>query len=763
MIHHHQPAAPARPRRGALLLLVLSVLTLFMMIGTLMLVLAMRARSTARAFADAVAGPGIQAGEARGMLHEALMALIRGKAPNAEGDPLESLLADRYGEEPLKGELTAQLAGTGPIRQARITLENPPPKPQDLHGRILTIIPKPTDPAPIASFRILSFDGTTAELANLRTVDVRLFPSEFPCDVMVNGREFAGGAAAANESWDAYDGENKCLTKTTVGAADGAVAIDRPAFGDPGETLEVDNDGDGVLDGIFLDDVLPASASGAVARISYLVLDLGGRLNLNAHGSLSPNPRPGPATVDGKPIFPSNSTAWNDLLAGATSPAQQRPPAKNGRRFPPALGGTVQGRFGAATPNADPPPDSYALRLDFDGPRFASRQSQIGNVFTIGELEPVLRPFDVDTRTLPPRLSAILGDAAEAIRMLVTTDSWDTCGLTGSLANTVAAAANFPDLPADVKEGLRFDLDHPDLSLEQRDGDTADAVKKRKERLFEGLRAASVVAGAPDDSTTSQWAANVIDFADADTDSDRYGADGPGQVQGVEPSTVQKNGQPAFSGWDRGRIESVGELLGVPVGSKAQLDAALKDAPPPPPETTAMLRSLAANHPEILDLVDVGSPFRTTVFLEVGGRRFCRWREPGRVNINTCDDKIWDAVAGREIANPFQTSGAAPGEQPAPAKSLSDALMRIPEIFSQPSKDARSLDRGLANRLASIATTRSDVFAVWITLESKDSASDPSPEYHRLFAIVDRSIPVGHAPGRNLNAGDTIRVLRHLE
>ena len=80
------PRPPHRGRRGALLLLVLSMLTLFIMIGTLMLVLAIRARSTSRAFADAVAGSGNRAA-ARGLLEEALMRLLRGVPPPVGGPP----------------------------------------------------------------------------------------------------------------------------------------------------------------------------------------------------------------------------------------------------------------------------------------------------------------------------------------------------------------------------------------------------------------------------------------------------------------------------------------------------------------------------------------------------------------------------------------------------------------------------------------------------------------------------------------------------
>jgi hypothetical protein len=56
------------------------------------------------------------------------------------------------------------------------------------------------------------------------------------------------------------------------------------------------------------------------------------------------------------------------------------------------------------------------------------------------------------------------------------------------------------------------------------------------------------------------------------------------------------------------------------------------------------------------------------------------------------------------------------------------------------------------------------VFAVWITVEMADSAAlDEPKQYRRLFAIVDRSIPVGYSPGVNLNARDTVRLVRYLD
>jgi hypothetical protein len=69
-----------------------------------------------------------------------------------------------------------------------------------------------------------------------------------------------------------------------------------------------------------------------------------------------------------------------------------------------------------------------------------------------------------------------------------------------------------------------------------------------------------------------------------------------------------------------------------------------------------------------------------------------------------------------------------------------------------------------ANRLANCATIRSNMFAAWITVETTDSSPGaPPPVTRRLFAIIDRSIPVGYSQGEDLNVRDTIRLVRYLD
>lgn len=736
--------SPSHSRRGALLLLVLSCLTMFMMLGAIMLVLASRARTTARAFATASNTVSRDETRGRKALDEALMMLLRGPLPGGAAGPItESILADRYGSAAIEiGTITKPLSQTPGRLVAE--LNNPiNPGPLEYNGRVLTIKPGVGDPAPIASYRIVDVSGKSVTLANLRGAQPFQqlpTPASFPCKAFVNGREFDN--SAGNEPWDKADASNAFLTDARLQGPD--TAVFRPSFGAVSGTCTVDNDADGVADGVWLSGVLPPQVldhGGTLTfRVSYLVLDMDGRFNVNAHGipPAATVTGVGPAAVDGSGSFTAG--VWDRLMVGGPAAAPSDASAMQ-RRPAPALGTgySVNGRLGTLAPTTNP----YSVRLDLNGPRPSvptldgerGSPGAIASLFTPGELERVLRPFDADSSALPPRLAAILGDDAQTARMLVTTDAWDTTGLVGSAASTIMGRSSSSELPPDTIEGRRFDING---------GSVASTADKRA--YFHQLLAVVLAAGVTSGSSTAQWVANVVDFRDGDSAPTQFQ---PGnRYAGINLSCGNVSGIEVGGPNPTERFTSIGQLLGVPQGSQQELNDTTLDIsiPEQKSEYDRRRRSLAVDFPVILDALNVASAFTSTIAANP-------WREPGRVNVNTGATAMWQATIGESVANPYN-----------PAQSAGSMLTDASFMFNDPDRPYTAVRTSRANRMANIATTRSNVFAVWITVEMADSAAPDQPkQYRRLFAIVDRSIPVGYLPGVNLNARDTVRLIRYLD
>jgi hypothetical protein len=441
------PVSNTANRRGMLLLLVLSMLTLFLMAGALMMVLATRARTTARAFSTAAntnSSGGIQS---RRLLDEALMVLLRGSKGTLPPQMTESILEDRYGT-PIVGETTAgsvALLSKGTFNNyAPIltgTVQNLIPAvshPCDLNGRILTFKPDPDDGEP-ASYRILRTTGTTAPytvfMANMATSRAVVLPKK-RCDIILNGREFcpiaanSGTAAtfsqlpsltpptstvgtiiktndnglfwilASNTTWqlltrnehhDSYQTDpagsrfDPWLTQPQLLASQ-VNGVTWPAYqSNTAQPLECDNDNDAVADGIWITGTTgflpdrPSPLGGSLKyQISYLVLDLDGRVNVNAHGTLIPVTSGsadwpatvagveiasvpvglgyGPADVDASRLVatgtntngaPGFSGRWSNLVLAGTSTPTQLTSGSNQRRATPLVGTAVDGRYGS--------------------------------------------------------------------------------------------------------------------------------------------------------------------------------------------------------------------------------------------------------------------------------------------------------------------------------------------------------------------------------------------------------------------------------
>ena len=618
-------------RRGALLLVVLCVLTLFLLMGTMMLTLATRTRTTARAFAAATTGQAARPLLARRHLEQAVLKLLRGGPEAAAAGVSESLLADMYGAAPpLEGRVTS-LTVQGPLVTTTLVISSgsgaAPVRAADLGGRVITFKPSPQSGDATTSLRIIRASGTgsfTCWMSRLQSDADAALPA-VPCPVVVNQPAFRA------EAYDAYDSANPWLTKVILG--DGTVtSVPRPAFAAVGAAPTVDNDNDGVKDGVWLTDIsgsLPAPGGGVYKfDASYLVLDLDGRVNVNAHGSRTSIDCPadpkdgkwpsapdvptgigyGPADVDASLLFvdpvaankiqsdpPIASDRWKRIvgISGTMSwPSVTATTSAVSQRRPVPLVGPVDGRYGIAAapgitgtndriserndrlfstgtsgtlptanslvdlksmvkvtmaetatgkPDALPVPemsyycpdwaksnyvdDPYEMRLDSDAPkpgelRAAGSTAPADNPFTPADLEAVLRQFDADAPTLPSRLAVALDDASQRSRMLVTTDSWDTPGLTGAVATQIAdfIAGLRCDpttvMSPDVLAGLRFDINRPFPP-----GTGEDEAKRD---FCKHLYVLCVALGQPANAATAQWAVNVCDFRDTDSKFTRF-------------------------------------------------------------------------------------------------------------------------------------------------------------------------------------------------------------------------------------------------
>ena len=244
----------------------------------------------------------------------------------------------------------------------------------------------------------------------------------------------------------------------------------------------------------------------------------------------------------------------------------------------------------------------------------------------------------------------------------------------------------------------------------------------------------------------------------------------------------------------------------------------------------------APNFAAILDALEVPSPFVGTekfynerVFKDVTEfkppfNKFSRFRDPGKVNINTIfDQRTWLSVLGTGAipyadlersrrgfsgnmnpntptmyANPFRPAGSA---DLAPLPNLRTEgpratllrnnptdrkrpmfVMNTPQAYHDATRNPYFRYEPL-QRLGNLVTTQSNVYAVWITVgyfEVERVPINPAHpdgyrlgaeigedtgeiERHRAFYMIDRSIPVAYEPGQNHNVEDAIMLRRFIE
>lgn len=206
--------------------------------------------------------------------------------------------------------------------------------------------------------------------------------------------------------------------------------------------------------------------------------------------------------------------------------------------------------------------------------------------------------------------------------------------------------------------------------------------------------------------------------------------------------------------------------------------------------------------------------------------RLSKYREPGRVNLNTMTDPIvWNAILNGHgggtptfaqivqsrrgyatgtgplqlngtypsvFSNPFRSFGAGP-LAPLPSLQQTDVqctIMRLNPNTTRPLLEYTSTANynhtgrnpffrwDALQHIGNLVTTRSNVYAVWVTigyfkvepdgaggfrLAQELGSTTGEIERHRAFYIIDRSIPVGYQPGVDHNTDDAILLHTFIE
>jgi len=689
------------------------MLSLFMMLGVAYVTIASRARDASRGFSRAVQGAAGTDLPATEMLDRAALLLIRGHAVGATPPAslggsapfrFEALLEDLYGSG---GTLTGEVASSQdltPLCSVSVTGlagTNLPASPVELTGRVVTLLPSN---GKASSHRILrATDGGggsyTLWIANIGSTfaknTAKTGPSTYSIPpartkVIINGRERSGAAGSSNEPWDGYDFNANpfiaqvepipatpslaTILRASMIDSDGAAIASAGTRGDvdaDGIPDQCDNDNDGVVDGQFFDPGFPTlvapNGNTIITHMSCLVVDLDGRLNANAHGTIAQEIYPpshtdwpatppnawrafplgsgyGPAEISGTGALqafnaarstPQSDLPWISLSLGAQPAVQysalavagqneaagapapgcrvlpMRLPAMEGRyagearsaplpanatmtdpkltalpgvnlvndalskeneqvyagvTAPIDLHGRMKSRAIAPVAPAVIPMLAFAKPDDSDefvddpyeivltqgkgGGTLANPRTdglavgtQPDNLYSVGELERILRPYDPDSFKLPQRLFALLGSQAEIARLVFTTENWDVPVVSGDAARrlyertgwlsgvpasklfstrgpTSPTSLTIPDgvVPPDLASGLRLDVTR---------GCSTDIQRRA---LFKDLYLTCVALTTTKGSDPTaalaaqyaQWAANVVEYQDADSDMTLY-------------------------------------------------------------------------------------------------------------------------------------------------------------------------------------------------------------------------------------------------
>ena len=239
---------------------------------------------------------------------------------------------------------------------------------------------------------------------------------------------------------------------------------------------------------------------------------------------------------DGQPNF-----NWQATLAGSPPPRSiyNSPPDLHGRMKTTTVSGTgaaivptvlfAKPEWGAVETTDDPYETPIANSRTRSAVAYGSGNDDRDNVFSVGEVEGVLRPYDTDSMLLPMRLNALLGSAAEESRLKITTDSWDTTMITGIAATklsawtkslTGAVSGTTPVtgiLNGEVRRGERLNLGRPMTGSKPSGYSATSLYYVQRQAFFKDLYTLLIALGATPNTATAQWAANVVEFRDADS------------------------------------------------------------------------------------------------------------------------------------------------------------------------------------------------------------------------------------------------------